>query len=306
MKKKLLIILGVLYALVIAAVIACVIYFWSYISAVDWKLINPSNIKALYQGLTESPEVTAERKKQLDSERSDKIKEYINLELREYTEEERRQIESGEKSETQILAQIIAEATAKSEETPTEEATEKTEKPVQNEEKPQENKPEDDKPQESKPAVEEKPQVNKPAVEEKPQDNKPQKEEKPQGETAEQIVARHVSELYVIQSDFEGRVIALASSVKNWTAAYRNAHPGMTWRDAKIAAVEYFSGTASAIEKECYAKVDGQMEKLKNELKAIGADTSIASTIKSTAYAEMDAKKTQIVQEAYTKLNKKG
>ena len=117
-------------------------------------------------------------------------------------------------------------------------------------------------------------------------------------------MARHVSELYVIQSDFEGRVTALAASVKNWTAAYRNAH-SVSWRDAKVAAVEYFSGTASAIEKECYAKVDSQVEKLKAELKAIGADTSIASTIKSTAYAEMEARKAQIVQEGYAKLNKK-
>lgn len=291
MKKKLLIILGVLYTLVIAAVVACVIYFWSYISAVDWKLVNPSNIKALYQGLTESPEVTAERKKQLDSERSDKIKEYINLELREYTEEEKRQIESGEKSETQILAQIIAEATDKNEqeEAPTQEYTEK--EPVVDEDE----------------LAPEKPQKNEPVKDEKPQkNNKVEEVATPQGETAEQIVARHVSVLYVIQGDFEGRVTSLAASVKNWTAAYRNAHPGMTWREAKIAAVEYFSGTASAIEKECYAKVDSQVELLKSELKAIGADTSIASTIKSTAYSEMEARKAQIVQEGYAKLNKKG
>ncbi len=297
MKKKLLIGLGTFYTLAIIAVIAVVIYFWSYISAIDWHLVNPSNIKALYQGLTEPPEVTAERKKQLDSERSEKIKEYVNLELREYTEEEKKQIESGEKSETQILAQIITETVEKNEQTEIENApqdekpnAENTENDVKKPVDSGNNKPDENKPAENKPA------------ENKPAEDTP----KPQTDTPEKIVARHVSELYVIQTEFEGRVTALAASVKNWTAAYRNAHQGMTWRDAKIAAVEHFSGTASQIESECYAMVDAQVEKLKAELKAIGADTSIASTVQSTAYAEMEARKAQIVQEGYAKLNKKG
>ncbi len=288
MKKKLLIGLGAFYTLAIVAVIAVVIYFWSYISAVDWRLVNPSNIKALYQGLVEPPEVTAEKKKKLDSERSNEIREYVNLELREYTEEEKKQIESGEKSETQILAQIITETVEKNGQTEnTQNKTPDADNIIIDEKEPVESG------------------KDKPVENNKPEENKAPEKPKPQGETAEQIVARHVSELYVIQSEFEGRVSALASSVKNWTAAYRNAHSGMSWRDAKVAAVEHFSGTASQVESECYAKVDAQVEKLKAELKAIGADTSIASTVKSTAYAEMEARKAQIVQEGYSKLNKK-
>lgn len=283
MKKKLLIGLGTFYTLIIVAVIAVVIYFWSYISAIDWGIVNPSNIKALYQGLTEAPEVTAEKKKKLDSERSNEIREYVNLDLREFTEEEKKQIESGEKSETQILAQIITETVEKNEQ---DEALNNT----QNENVNSENVNTDEK----KPEEGNDSKVENNKVEDKP---------KPQGDTAEKIVARHVSQLYAIQSEFEGRVNALAGSVKNWTAAYYRSHKGIKWRDAKVAAVEHFSGTTTQIENECYARVDAQIAKLKTELEAIGADTSITATVKSTAYAEMEARKAQIVQQAYAEMN---
>ena len=290
MKKKLLILLGTLYTLALVAVAAVVIYFWSYISAIDWSIVNSSNIRALYQGLTESPEVTMEKKKQLDSERSEEIRNYVNMELRDFTDEEKQQIDSGEKTQTQILAQIITETV--------EGKTQQEEKP-QSEEKPDTDT--DNTTSEKPDAVKtEKPQVK----DEKPKDTvKPQEKPKPQGETAEQIVARHVSKLYAIQGEFEGRVASLAGSASNWVKAYKKANPGITWRDAKVAGVQHFSGTASQIENECYARVDAQISKLVAELKAIGADTSIASTIKSTAYAEMDARKAQIVQQGYAKLN---
>ena len=284
MKKKLLILLGTLYTLALVAVAAVMIYFWSYISAIDWSIVNMSNIKALYQGLTESPEVTSEKKKQIDSERSEEIRNYVNMELRDFTDEEKQQIESGEKTQTQILAQII---------------TETVEEKAQQEEKPQ---PEEN----EKPATygdevtSQKPDSENPDTQETP---KPQEKPKPQGETAEQIVARHVSKLYAIQGEFEGRVASLAGSASNWVKAYKKANPNITWRDAKVAGVQHFSGTASQIENECYARVDAQIAKLIADLKAIGADTSIASTIKSTAYAEMDARKAQIVQQGYAKLN---
>lgn len=280
MKKKLLMGLGIFYTLVIAAIVAVTIYFWSYISAVDWKLVNSSNIKALYQGLTEPPEVTSEKKKQIDSQRSEEIRNYVNMELREFTEEEKQQIEKGEKSETEILAQIITETVEKNGQDATGNQNENA------------------------PEGEAKNVDNKNTAENsKPNENKTDEKPKAQGETAEQIVARHVSKLYTIQGEFEGRVSALASSVRNWTAAYYKANKGIKWRDAKVAAVEHFSGTASQIESECYARVDAQVAQLKKELEAIGADTSIVSTVKSTAYAEMEARKAQIVQEGYSELN---
>lgn len=285
MKKILLIVLGSFYTLAIVATVALCIHFWSYISAVDFSLITPSNIKALYQGLTEAPEVTAEKKKQLDSERSNEIKEYINIDIREYTEEEKKQIESGEKTETEILAQIITETVEKN----NTETNGENDGEVSNE---NDVKPEGEKVDNNEVKV---PVVN---------DNKKAEEPQVPRETAEQIVARYVSQLYAIQGEFEGRISALASSVKNWTAAYYRSHPGIRYREAKVAAVEYFSGTASGIERECYARVDAQMAQLKKDLEAIGADTSIVETVKSTAYAEMENRKAQIVQEGYAELAK--
>lgn len=272
MKKKLLIGLGAFYTLIIVAIVAVVIYFWSYISAIDWSIVSVGNIKALYQGLTEAPEVTQEKKKALDSERSKEIREYVSMELREYTEEEIRQIESGEKTETQILAQIITE-------------TVEEEKTVEQNAENNADKNTDEK-------ADEKVDNSK---EEQPQEQK---------ESADKIVARHVAELYAIQSEFEGRIATLASSAHNWLHAYKKANPDITWRDAKIAGVQHFSSMASSIESECFARVDKQIALLEADLKAIGADTSIVATVKSTAYSEMDARKTQIVQEGTAKLNK--
>lgn len=268
MKKKLLIGLGAFYTLLIAAVVAVVIYFWSYIGAVDWSLVNMGNIRALYQGLTESPEVTQEKKKAMDSKRSEEIRNYVSVDLREYTDEEKRQIESGEKTETEILAQIITETVEKEESEKPDTDTEIVDKPVQNTDT--ENK-----------------------------ENTPTNKE-----SADKIVARHVSALYSIQGEFEGRVASLVSSAKNWVAAYKKANPGITWRDAKVAGVQHFSATASSIESECYARVDAQIAQLEADLVAIGADTSIVATIKATAYSEMESRKAQIVQEGYSKVNK--
>ncbi len=272
MKKKLLIFLGSIYTIIIVAAVVATVHYWSYISALDWSLINISNIKAVYHGFNEDPAVTAEKRKAIDSQRSEEIRKYIDMELREYTEEERRQIESGEKTETEILAQIISESV--------ESATQNGGETAEG------NQPEGDKSSNGEGKDNHSGVVNKNI------------------ETADQIVARHVSALYSIQGEFESRVASLAASASNWVKAYKKAHPEVTWKDAKVAGVSYFSKTASAIESECYAKVDAQIALLISDLKAIGADTSIAEAIRQSAYNEMETKKTQIVQQGKSKLNK--
>lgn len=255
-------VLGVLLALALVAIIGLVIYFWPFLSSVDWSIVNSSNIKALYMAYTNDSDKLIEKEKQLDEKRADDIKNYVSVEVRDFTEDELKQIESGEKTKTQIIAQIIAENVA------SEESTE----------------------------------VNsQPGNQEDAQTEKPQEQPKPKTESADAIVARHIANLYAIQSEFEGRVNALAGSVKNWTHAYVKTQ-GVPWSEAKLEAVKHFTGSATAIENDCYARVDAEIAALESELKAIGADLSIVKTVRDSAYNEMEIKKAKIVQEGTAKV----
>lgn len=284
MKKKLLIGLGSFFAIVIAAIVAVIIYFWPYVSTLDLSIVTLSNIKALYVGLTEDPEVTNSKMKEIDARRSEKIKSYVDIEIREYTSEEQEKLESGELSETQLVAQIIAESVKSEDEKETEnsDVNEQANDPVK--------------------SGEDKIGANQNAVSE--QANTSQNTQAVNKESAEKIVARHIAQLYAIQGDFEGRVAGLVNNAKAYAMAYKKANPGITWRDAKVATMKHFMNTATSIENDCYTKVDNQIALLKSDLTAIGADLSIVETVKQSAYDEMEAKKAKIVQEGTAKVNK--
>ncbi len=85
--------------------------------------------------------------------------------------------------------------------------------------------------------------------------------------------------------------------------AYKKANPGITWRDAKIATMNNLMSEATKIENDCYAKVDAQILALEKDLKAIKADTSVVSTVKTAAYNEMEVRKSKIVAEGQAELN---
>ena len=267
--KWILRIFGILLAIILVGVIAAVIYFWPFLSSLDWSVVTPDNIKALYVAFTNDADTLAENQKVLDEKRAEDIKNYVSVEVRDFTEEELKQIESGERTQTEIVAQIITESVE------LEEPTEVVSAPVTNN---GETAPE----QTPAPPVAERPVIK---------------------ESADVIVARHIANLYNIQKEFEGRVSSLAASVKNWTHAYYKT-ANVSWRDAKVAAVKHFSSTASQIEQDCYARVDVEIAALENDLKAIGADLSIVSVVRESAYKEMELKKAQIVNEGTTKLNK--
>lgn len=270
MKKKLLIGLGSFFTLCIVAIIAAVVYFWPFIKTFNPSLITYSNIKSLYIWAVMDDAQKTERSQDIDRHLSQKIQDYVQVEIRDFTEDEKIQIESGEKTKTEVIAQIITENTQKPDTTvPPVGETEVT------------------------------PDVAEPV---KP-DNNNSTNAAPK-ETADEIVARHITILYGYHSDFEGRVAALATSARNWMHVYKKAHPGITWRDAKVATMQHFMDTATAIENECYAQVDKQILALENDLKAIGADLSVVATVRDAAYNEMDIRKSKIVAEGTEKMNK--
>lgn len=281
--KWILRILGILLAIVLIAGIALTIYFWPFISSVDWSIVTFGNVKALYKGFVNNTETLVEQQKQLDDKRAEDIKNYVSVDVRDFTEEELKQIESGEKTKTEIVAGIIAEGVGK--EKATEAQVPNVDTPVQeNNDAPIAN-------ENSQPSVNTTPDVS--------QTNQTTQTK----ESADAIVARHVANLYAIQKNFEGRVSSLEVNARNWLHAYKKS-TGVTWKEAKVAALKHFTSTASAIENDCYAQVDAEIAVLEQELSAIGADLSIVKTIKDSAYAEMDNKKAQIVSEGTAKMNK--
>lgn len=255
-------VLGALFAILLVGIIAAVIYFWPFISSVDWSIVTPDNVKALYMAFTRNADDLDADEKALDEKRAEDIKNYVSVSVRDFTDDELAQIESGERTKTEIVAQIISES-------------------FENDNNAYEN--ESAKPQQ-------------------PQGGNTESGIAPK-ESADAVLARHISNLYAIQSDFQARVNDLTVNARNWLHAYKKTM-GVTWKDAKVAALKHFTSTASQIETDCYAKVDSEVAALEADLKAIGADTSIVATVKESAYKEMDIKKAKIVQEGTAKMNK--
>ncbi len=272
MKKKILIALGVVTTAVLAIAVALVIKFWPIISALDPSLITMSNIKAAYMAFTMDDQTKDERLKELDDGLSDDIKSYVNTEIRDFTEEEKEQIENGEKSKTEIIAQIITESLNAN--TSNNETTDEK-NDVSLDERKEDSVKENDTKQE--------------VVEKK--------------DNSDEIVAKHIANLYQYHSEFEGRVSALKERARAYMNAYKKAHPDITWRDAKIATMNNLMSEATRIENECYAKVDAEIAALEKDLKAIGADTSVVSTVKTAAYNEMEVRKSKIAAEGRAELN---
>lgn len=274
MKKKILIVLG---AVTMAALIAAgvvVVKFWPIISALDPSLITMSNIKAAYMALTMDDQTKDERLQELDNGLSEDIKSYVNTQIRDFTEEEKQQIESGEKSKTEIIAQIITES-------------------VNGENVPEKD---DDKIDNNVDSDNNKKQENSQVADK----NQTEQQKK---DTSDEIVAKHIATLYQYHSEFEGRVAALKERARAYMNAYKKAHPDITWRDAKIATMNNLMSEATRIENECYAKVDAEIAALEKELKSIGADTSVVSTVKTAAYNEMEVRKSKIAAEGRAELS---
>ncbi len=218
-------------------------------------MLNWNNVEALYKALTTDTEAIEMEIKESDKEFAKEVKDYLKDNLREYSEEEKQEIANGEKTEMQVIAQIISESF----------------------------KAPDDNAQEQKP-------------EQKP--NESGKNEAPvKQETAEEIVARHVANLYAYQSSFEGRVSALAGSVKAYVKSYKATHPNASWTEAKTAAVSKYMSQGSQIESDCYAKVDAEIAALESDLRKIGADLSIVSTVAASAEKTMQLKKSRIMSQ---------
>ena len=105
--------------------------------------------------------------------------------------------------------------------------------------------------------------------------------------TKDEIVSSYMAELYKLQNEFTARA---ESTIKQGASYYESikAHP----QDpvARANTITHFTPIVRGMEKECDAKVEEVISKLKAELEKIKADTSIIGSIRSTYSKEKQLK----------------
>lgn len=105
--------------------------------------------------------------------------------------------------------------------------------------------------------------------------------------TKDDIISKHMSELYKLQSEFTARAEATISQGGSYYEGIKN-HPHDA--EARAKTITKFTPVVRSIEAECDAKVKVVIENLEKELKEIGANTDIVRTISQTYENEKQLK----------------
>lgn len=252
--KKFLKIFGITMASVVGVLIVAVIVLGIW----QWD-----NITAFVTALNETPEQTMQKMGENDAALKAELENQLGQQYREFTEEEKQQIESGEVSEKEVLAKIISEKAAEDENTEQNNASAENKNTEQN--------------SSYGPPAPEKPSVPK--------------------QSADKIINRYVSTLYAMESRYLGsidNVLARAHAEYVKIAKHKKDTAALTTVGAKYIQEIY------ALEAKCDGEVEALLGKLKGELDAIGADTSIIGTIRN-AYANEKQLKRSYYMSKYLK-----
>lgn len=207
----------------------------------------------LISALKYSQDYTKEELNTMMSENSEKlddeIRTYFNNELREYTEEELAQLESGEVTSDVLLAKIIAE---KYEDGDTAEPKVSSD---------------------TKSGTSVKTSSNASAA---------------GASEAEAITAKYVSRLYSLQGTYLGKLDGLLDSA---ISEYKAVPKEERSKTKMVSIASKYIPKGYALESKCDSQVNSMLASLKKELDAVGADTSIVSTIRSHYQSEKSMKK---------------
>lgn len=95
----------------------------------------------------------------------------------------------------------------------------------------------------------------------------------------DEIVNKYIAQLYALEASFEARSEALIAEGK---AYFENKKKTVSGPEARSSTVTAFASRVRAVQSDCDNKVSEVVSNLEKELKRIGADTSIVSTIRST------------------------
>jgi len=180
----------------------------------------------------------------------DEIRSYFDNDLREYTQEEKEQLENGEITSDELIARIIAEKYKIA-------------------------------------GIDGVDIFGKESNMDKNTDTSGAATSKP-AKTAEEITGQYVARLYSLQSTYVGRL----DSLLNTAASEFKALPKEQRTKTKMVSIaSKYIPQGYSLESNCDSQVNGLLANLEKELKAIGADTSIVSTIRSHYQAEKSIKK---------------
>lgn len=261
MKKKVIKItlLSLLVAMFIAFVALCVKY-----NGIANLVFNWDNVVSFVNSQRYSTK-QLEDKMASNKEKMDKIAEDDpNINIRgDLTEEEAKALSEGKITKEEAVSIVKGDTTL-------EETLASKENNAQKEEKdPQ--KPDKDIGNEDKP---------KEPDAENPKEDNPPKEEEPKDRVSEII-----AEFYVIQADFIAQLEAVGDK------AYADYKAIRYKRDQIPAIIDNYTGTVSAMERQCDEKVATLLKELETELIKVNSDLGIVKEIKKYYYNEKSLKK---------------
>lgn len=241
--KKALKIIGIILLVIVVITAGLVIWKWPYISAV-------------IDGMTKTAEQLGEMRVEDTEKTLQAVNKYMESDIRDLTDEEKEKIKAGELSQTEVLAQIVAEATGIGlVEEPNETVT---------------GTPDDQQPVQEQTGA------------------KPAPEQKPAVSNYDQLVAGCVNKLYGLQSEYTGQLEGLVARTKSYYSQQKSSAGEAA---AKTSTANMVQGEVASMEGACDTKVEAVLSDLNSNLKAIGADTAIVGELRAAYEREKAAQR---------------
>lgn len=106
-------------------------------------------------------------------------------------------------------------------------------------------------------------------------------------ETKDEIISRHMAELYRLQNEFTARAEV---TIKQGAGYYESIKERPQDPVARSKTIAHFTPIVRGMERECDAKVEKVISSLKAELQKIGEDTAIIASIRATYANEKQLK----------------
>ena len=198
-----------------------VLFLLLAVSITGVSLWQRENIKSVLLGISEDSKEIERQRNENQTKLVEEINEYMDAPVREFTEEEKQMIESGEATVTDVYQTIFEENSTGTE-------------------------------------------IN---------------EESAPLSDKDSIVSKYMAELYGLQNTYTAKAETLISQGASY---YESIKTGPQDPVARAATISHFTPLVRSLESECDAKVETILTNLTNDLIAIGADTSIVGTIRTT------------------------
>lgn len=260
--KKLFITSTVLFSLLASAIIG--ISLW-----------QGKNIESILMGAMESPEEIEKQRSENQICLVDDLNEYLSVPVREMTEEEKQQIEKGEVTVADVYQKIFEERV--NEQSPSATVTENNaEKSVVG--------------KDAQAHSGEKSSQKKEAASKPDSNTAPEEGSKPSEQASvdkDSVISKHMAELYRLQNEYTARAEATISQGASYYESLKKEKGAAA---ARTSTITKFTPIVRGMESECDAKVDAVISALTNDLKKIGADTSIVNAIKTSYESEKQLK----------------